>query len=256
MKRFVIIGICYFFPTLLQAQITTGSLPRWYVGTDAYIRQENFIVEDPGGQVAPSDHMWNFSYGLNVGYRPTQWLAVETGIYRFTYADRLFFFFNPILGSYATPWRLPVVPVRVYVDPFNAGNFKLPHKLKVQLMGGMSWGQYSSRVSMGSEELSGPGSVTLNPDHFNEISHTYRVSRQLLTRQSVNVESGVNVLYRVNERVLASATYGYTFGLNTMVEKGISYQLNTPNGPTYEATQSSKGSGQTLMIGLKYGFGK
>ena len=256
MKRFVIISFCYFFPALLQAQTITGSLPRWYVGTDAYLRQENFIVDDPGGQVAPSDRLWNFSYGFNVGYRPTQWLAVETGVYRFTYADRLFFYFNPILGSYTTPWRLPVIPVRFYVDPFMIGNFDLPRKVKIQLSGGISWGQYSSRVSMGSGELSGPGSVTLNPDRLDEITHTFRVSRQVLTRQSMNIESGVNVLYKVNEQVLASVTYGYTFGLNPMIEKGISYQLNAPNGPTYEATQSSKGSGQTLMVGLKYGFGR
>jgi hypothetical protein len=258
MKKCTLPLLFWLPPILLQAQVSKqlGALPRWYVGTDAYVRQENFIVEDPGGQVADSDWMWNFSYGFNLGYRPTQWLAIETGVYRFTYADRINYRFRLVQASHSTPNFLWVSPLRFYIDPFTAGNIKFSSKLKIQLLGGVSWGQHNRDRIIGSWITRGSGVSVLNLDTPNEVRQSHRYSTQLLSRHSINVESGVNVLYRVNERVLASATYGYTFGLNPMVRTEISYQLNTPNGPTYEATQSSKGSGQTLMIGLKYGFGK
>ena len=258
MKTYVLFSIGCLLPLCLSAQPSRpfGSLPRWYIGTDAYLRQENFILDDPGGQVAPSDWMWNFSYGFNAGYRPTQWLALETGMYRFTYANRINYRFNLLQRQYSSPASVGVIPLRVYLDPLLASNIKIPSRMKIQFMAGVSWGQHRKNQIIGRARGWGSGISIWSPDTPNEVRYSREYTTQLLSRHSVNIESGVNVQYRLRERVFASVTYGYTFGLNPMVRTDIRYQMNTPNGPTYEATQSSKGSGQTLMVGLKYGFGR
>ena len=251
MRKLLLFSFLFISPILILAQSARYSaLPRWYVGTDAYLRQENFIVDDPGGQVAPSDWMWNFSYGLNVGYRPTQWLAFETGVYRFTYANRLHMEYSFFRRSYRNAWSGPAIPLRVFVDPF-ALNYQPERRIKIQLMAGVSW------VSMVHKSTS--SSSTGGPSYFDEpglvrypnlTAHT-----ETINNYGFNLEGGGNILYRFTNRLVGSATYAYTFGFNTILQKDIIYQID-PISPIHEATQSSKGSGQTLMIGLKYGFGR
>jgi opacity protein-like surface antigen len=239
-------------PLCLSAQPSRqfGSLPRWYVGTDAYLRQEKFIINDPGGQVATSDWMWNFSYGFNLGYRPSQWLAIETGIYRFTYANRLHMEYSFFRRSYRNAWAGPAVPFRVFVDPF-AIYRQPPKRIKLQLFTGFSW------VNMTNEE--NRRSSIGGPSYFDEPGvirfPDLRASSETINNHGFNLEGGANLLYKLTNRLVGSATYGYTFGLKTILQQDITYQID-PVSPIYEATQSSKGSGQTLMIGLKYGFGK
>lgn len=252
MKKLLIFSLLFASPLLILAQTSRqfAELSRWYIGTDVYIRQENFILNDPGGQVADSDWMWNLSYGLNVGFRPTPWLALEAGVYRFTYANRINMEYSFLRRSFSHPYIGPAIPLRILVDPFAIKN-QANKRMKLQLFTGFSW------VNMTDEE--NRRSFRGGPSYFDEPSQIrypdLRTSTRTINSHGFNIEAGVNVLYRLTNRLAGSANYSYTSGLKTILQKEISYQMDV-SSPIQEATQSSKGSGQTLMIGLKYGFGK
>ena len=253
MKTYVLFSIGCLLPLCLSAQPSRpfGSLPRWYIGTDAYLRQESFTLDDPGGQVADSDWMWNFSFGLNAGYRPTQWLAFETGVYLFTYANRVHMEYDFFRRSYMQPYIGPAIPLRVFVDPF-AINQTPSKRIKLQFFTGFSWvnmrGSATSRGRYGQWQS--------DFDDPSEIRYPrFEANRRIINNHGFNIEGGVNLLYKLSNRLVGSATYGYTLGLQTIPWRTITYQID-PISPIYEATQSSKGSGQTLMVGLKYGFGR
>ena len=253
MKKCTLSLLFWLTPLLLQAQVSKqfGALPRWYIGTDAYIRQENFILDDPGGQVADSDWMWNFSYGFNLGYRPTQWLAFEAGVYRFTYANRIHMEYDFFRRSYMNPYTGPAIPLRLFVDPF-AINKYFNKRIKLQLLMGFSWVSMSHAATKRGRF----GQWQSEFDDPSEIRYPrFESNRRTINNHGFNVEGGANLSYRLTNRLIGSATYGYTIGLKTIPQRTIIYQID-PVSPIHEATQSSKGSGQTLMIGLKYGLGK
>lgn len=253
MKKRLLFSLLFASPTLIFAQTSRqfAELPRLYIGTDAYVRQENFIINDPGGQVADSDWMWNLSFGLNVGYRPTQWLAIETGVYRFTYANRIHMEYDFMRRSYMDPSAGPAIPLRVFVDPFAIKN-QASKQLKLQLFTGFSWvnmrGSATRRGRYGEwvRKIGDPSEI---------VYPRFEANRRTINNHGFNIEVGVNLLYRFTNRLTGSATYGYTIGLKTIPQRSIVYQIDSFSA-VHEATQSSKGSGQTVMIGLKYGFGK
>lgn len=247
-----LIWLCLLLPPLASAQPSLRPpVSRFYVGTDAIIRREAIQLTDPGGLIAPSDWMWNFSYGLNVGYRLSKWATVETGLSRFTLADRLNFDFGPLRRSFSNPRTLLTVPFRVYVDPFAFSQAR-PGRLRLQLMGGVSAGAITALHRSQLRWSGGQRTYLINNVQTDQL--TYNSQSQLSGNAVVLPEVGVNLQYALGQRLIASGTYGYAWGLHTVHQHTIRYSVQQIGVPI-DATQSSAGDGTTVLVGLKYQFG-
>ena len=242
-------------PCFVQAQSAQklGKWPEVYVGIDSYIRRENIKLLDVGGQLTPSNWMWNYSYGFNAGYQPNKWLALESGLYRFTFARRVNFNSSFFSRSFSEPYSAMVIPIRVYINPFSFNQQK-PNRWRLQLVTGMSIGSLK-RYEGPPTKFSGSGvdsGVLGNGNLPNGIFHLE--ASQIVNGWVLNLEGGVNAQYRIGKHLTLSGTYGYTVGLNTVHQQSITYRSQTL-GSVYQARQVSDGSGQTVMIGVKYRWG-
>jgi hypothetical protein len=239
-------------PCSVQAQFlqNSGNFPKFYVGTDAYIRNENIKLVDPGNRLASNNWMWNFSYGFNAGYRPGKWLTLEVGLYRFTFAERVNFKSNFFSRSFSEPYSALVIPVRAYIDPFAFSQPK-PKRWRLQLMAGMSVGSLK-RYEGPPTKFSGSVNASSLPDDGKLPDDPFHLAAsQIVDGQILNLEGGINAQYRLGRSITLSGNYGYTLGLSTVHAQNIRYRSEAL-GPVYQSRQTSNGSGRTIMIGVKY----
>lgn len=253
MKRLQALVWLLTLPCFVQAQPKFGKFHTFYIGTDAYIRNENIRLVDPGSQLASNNWMWNYSYGFNAGYRPTKWLTLESGLYRFTFAERLNFKDSFFSRSFSDPYSALVIPVRAYLDPFAFSQPK-PKRWRLQLMAGVSIGSLK-RYEGPPTKFSGSGNAISFADEGKLPDDPFHfAASQIINGRVLNLEGGVNAQYRLGRHLTLSGTYGYTMGLNTIHQQNVSYRSETL-GPITQARQTSDGSGRTIMIGLKYFWG-
>lgn len=224
----------------------------FYVGTDAFVRRENIKLVENGQMIAPSNWMWNFSYGFNAGYQPNKWLTLETGLYRFTFASRVNFLFGGHFGrSFSSPWSVYTVPLRAYVNPF-AFSQNQYHRFRLQLVAGISYGSLRKYQGEPTGSFSGSRSYLIN--NVLQDSFTFEATDQITNGRVFNLEAGVNASYRLSNRFTLSATYGFTHGLNQVLQQNIKYRLMS-TGQEFQGRQTSTGSSRTVLLGLKYHFG-
>ena len=255
MKRLKSLVWLLTLPCFVKAQSVQkfGKFPKFYVGTDAYIRNENIRLEDPGSRITPSNWMWNFSYGVNAGYQPNKWLTLESGLYRFTFAERLNFKSSFFSRSFSAPYAALVIPVRAYFDPFAFSQPK-PKRWRLQLMAGLSIGSLK-RYEGPPTKFSGSGNgISILDNGILPDGPFHFAASQIVNGRVLNLEGGLNAQYRIGRRLTLSGTYGYTQGLNTIHQQNISYRSETL-GPITQARQTSDGSGRTIMVGVKYFWG-
>jgi hypothetical protein len=255
MKTYMLFSIGCLLPLCLSAQPSRqlGSLPRWYIGTDAFIRRENIKLVESGQTIAPSNWMWNLSYGFNVGYQPNKWLTLESGLYRFTFARRVNFRFGVHPGrSFSTPWTVNTIPVRVYFNPF-ASRQNQHTRNKIQLVAGFSYGSLMKYEGEPTGSFGGLRRYFINDIVVDSL--TFESTNQITNGRVLNLEGGVNVSRRLSSRLTVSATYGFTYGLNQVHRQNIQYRLSS-TGQDYQGQQTSTGSSRTILFGLKYHLGK
>lgn len=234
------------FACLSQNPQDSTFRPRWYIGTDALIRQESFRLDDPNGQIVPSDWMWNVSCGGNVGLHIKPSLTLETGLYRFTYANRLhmsntFGFLN---RSSLRPFSGLSIPIRAYMDPFARSSHRF-RRTQVQLMGGFSW------VFMAFESDRKSVFQIKDPSSASGSSDLVVSTAGLVNRHGFNLEGGLNATYTFSNNLALSMSYGYIIGLQTMLNREINYRRRSFD-PMSKANQSSLGSGDMWLVGLKF----
>ncbi len=243
-----------FSTTQAQYGSRTIKYPRFYVGADAYVRREAIKLIDPGGQVAPSDWMRNASYGFNAGYQPNKWLTFESGLYRFTFANRVNFSSSFFTRSFSEPYSSWVIPARAYIDPFAFSQPK-PKRWRLQLMAGIGVGSLK-RYEGPPTKFSGTTNAISFPDEGRFPDEPFHfATSQIVNGWVLNLEGGINAQYQLGQHLSLSGTYGHTIGLNTVHQQTITYR-STPIGPIYQASQTSAGSGRMVMFGLKYRLGR